>query len=176
VGDSPIERSRGDTPLHVSELELETLQMPRANTALWPTTKQGVVLWALAVLAAIVIGVIPALWINRWRAGAPTQSSRAPAQPRAADVEPASAQPDETIEVVQPAGVAQPEQAAQPEQVAQPTAPAATGSAPAPAAASSPAKPIKPTRSRPEHAKQPPSARKQPPSCDVYLYPKGCPN
>ncbi len=170
MDDSPIERSRGDTPLRASAPELETLKMPRANTALWPTTKQGVVRWVLAVVAAIIIGVIPALWINRWRAGAPTQSPRASAQPQAADVERVEAQPDETVEVAQPAGVAQPEQAAQP------TVPAATGSALAPAAASSPAKTIKPTRSRPERAKQTPSARKQPPPCDVYLHPKGCPN
>jgi outer membrane biosynthesis protein TonB len=170
VGDFPIERSRGDTPLRISELELETQKMPRANTALWPTTKQRVVLWALAALAAIIIGVIPALWINRWRAGTPTQSSRPPAQPQAAGVERVEAQPDETVEVAQPAGVAQPEQAVQP------TVPAATESALAPAPASSPAKTIKPTRSRPERPKQTPSARKQPPPCDVYLYPKGCPN
>jgi len=48
VVESPSERSRGDTPLHVSEHELVTMPseraMPRAATALWPTTKRGVVL------------------------------------------------------------------------------------------------------------------------------------
>jgi outer membrane biosynthesis protein TonB len=174
VVDSPIERSRGDTPLHGSERELETLKseraMPRAATALWPTTKRGVVLWALAALAAIIIGVIPALWINRWRAGATTQPSHAPAQPQAADVERALAQPAEPVEVAPPAEVAQPEPAAPP------TEPAATEPALAPAAASPPAKTIKPTRSHPERAKHTPRARKQPPPCDVYLHPKGCPN
>jgi hypothetical protein len=168
VVDSPIERNRGDTPLHVSERELETLKseraMPLAGTALWPTTRRGVVLWALAVLAAIILGVIPALWINGWRAGAATRPSGAQAQPRAADVERVEAQPAEPVEV------------APPEQAAPPTAPAATESALAPAAASPPAKAIKPARARPERAKHTPRARKQPQPCDVYLHPKGCPN
>lgn len=172
--DSPIERSRGDTPLHVSEHEPGTLEseqaMPRADTALWPTTKRGVVLWALAALAAVIAGVIPALWINRWRAGAATESPRAQAQPQAADVERVEAQPAE------PARVAEPAELAQPEQAAQPTAPAATEPALVPAAAPPPARTIKPTRSRPERAKPTPRARKQPPPCDVYLHPKGCPN
>lgn len=166
---SPSEQTGGDTPLHVSERELETVKseraIPRARTALWPTTKRGVVLWALAALAAVIIGVIPALWINRWRAGAETQ-----AQPQAADVERVEAQPAE------PARVAEPTEPAEPAEPTQPTVPAAPAPALAPAAASPPAKTIKPTRARPERVKPTPRARKQPPPCDVYLHPKGCPN
>ncbi len=164
--DSPTERSRGDTPVRLSEHELETLKseraVPRADLALWPTTRRGAVLSALAVLAAIMIGVIPALWINRWRAGAATPPPRVQAQPRAAEVERASAQPAEPVEVAPP----------------EPAAPAAAAaeSAPAPAAASPPARTIRPTRSRPERARPTPRARKPPPPCDVYLHPKGCPN
>jgi outer membrane biosynthesis protein TonB len=180
VVEPPIERTRGATPLHASERELETLQgeraMPRAATALWPTTRRGVVLWALAALAAIIIGVIPALWINRWRGGGAAQPSRAQEQPQSADVERALAQPAEPAEPAEPAPPAEPAEVAEPAEAAQPTAPAAPEPTLAPAAASPPAKTIKPTRSRPERAKPTPRARKPPPPCDVYRHPKGCPN
>jgi hypothetical protein len=123
--------------------------------------------------------VIPALWINRWRAGAATQPPRAQVDPQAADGERAFAQPAEPAGVAQPAEpaqIAQPAEVAQPEQAAPAPVPAATESARAPAAASPPARTIKPARARPERAKPTPRARKQPPPCDVYLHPKGCPN
>jgi hypothetical protein len=185
VVDTPSERSRGDAPLHVAEHELVTLPseraMPRAATALWPTTKRGVALWALAILAAITIGVIPALWINRWRTGDETQPSPGQAQPQAADGERGKAQPAEPgvaqpEPAAQPAEPAAPVEVAQPEPAAQPAMPAAAGSARAPVVASPSVKTVKPTPSRPERAKPTPRTRKQPPPCDVYRHPKGCPN
>lgn len=164
-------------PLPVSAREPETLAseqpMTRAATTLWPTTTRGVVLWALAALAAVLIGVLPALWINRWRAGAAAEPPSAQAQPQAADLERAEAQPAEPAAAAQPT---EPAATAQPAEPPQPTLPAATESARTPAAASPPPRTIRPTRARPERAKPTPRTRKPPAPCDVYLHPKGCPN
>jgi outer membrane biosynthesis protein TonB len=132
-----VERSRGTSPPQMTELDLETL-------------KSASLLHAAVV--AIILGVIPALWINRWRAESAASPRVETAQPQAA----ASDDDTETIEMT-----AEPE----PETVQMP------GTITSPAIKAS-----KPHRPKTERVKQPtPRARKQPPPCDVYLHPKGCP-
>jgi hypothetical protein len=148
-----VERSRGTSP-QISELELETLKSASVLQAeVSKTSPREIALWSLAAVAAIILGVIPALWINRWRAES--------APPRALAAEPQAVTTDEeqpeTIEMT-----AEPEPGALPSTIA----PAEN-------------KTTKPHRAKSERVKQPPSrARKQPqpPPCDVYLHPKGCPH
>ena len=103
-------------------------------------------------LVAIILGVIPALWINRWR--------EAPAAPRVEAAQPQAAATDDEAEPELIEMTAEPE-------IDTPFVPGRL----APAGT----KVTKPHR-RTERVKQPPPrARKTPPPCDVYLHPKGCP-
>jgi hypothetical protein len=147
--------SRGPSSPQISELELETLKSTSVLHAdeASKTSPREIALWSLAAVMAIVLGVIPALWINRWRAesvAAPRVEAQQP-QAAATDDEP------ETIEMT-----AEPEQ----ETVSPPGAFTPTR-----------IKTSKPHRAKPERVKQPapPRTPKQPPPCDVYLHPKGCP-
>ncbi|NVB78196.1 MAG: hypothetical protein HOV81_07370 [Kofleriaceae bacterium] len=126
------------------------------DAALWPRTRKGVVLYALAAVAAIILGIIPALWINRWRA------SEAAAEPA----------PEQPI-VAEPAPVAEPS--------AEPAAAVETEAtiemepdevAPAETERAVTVKTTKRARPRPR-AK--PATKKAAPTCDIYLYPHGCP-
>jgi hypothetical protein len=144
------------------DLDLKTLEsepLHRAETAMWPTTTKGYVLWALAALAAIILGIIPALWINKWRHG---EAVAAPAPAEVATPTPMTA--DEEIEITPPD---------------EPAAVAAPQADPAPAHTIAPVKATK--RTRPERPKSTSRARKQhqpqpqQPTCNVYLHPKGCP-
>ncbi|HEY5921871.1 MAG TPA: hypothetical protein VIV11_09390 [Kofleriaceae bacterium] len=166
----PVE-NRAETPPLV-ELDLVTLEsgvsVPYAadRTALWPTTRRGAVLYAIAAVVAIIVGVIPALWINRWRAEATTESAAAPAE-----------QPP-----LEPAGLAaEPEETATAPAPSMPTVPAiapakapATGRTPT-VTTRPPRKTTKPPRRKPERVKQPPREKDKEKECDVYLHPKGCP-
>ncbi len=152
------------------ELDLQTLEsehVHRAETAIWPTTTKGYVLWALAALGAITLGVIPALWINRWRHG-DAVAALAPREPRTTATAPAA-------------------------EPAEPAEPAEADAAPAPAAAAPtvemPAAPVhsiapagvkatkrsKPDRTKPASSRARKQQQSQQPTCNVYLHPKGCP-
>lgn len=164
VVDNPIEWNRGNTPPMV-DLDLQTLEsepLHRAETAMWPTTPKGYMLWALAALGAIVLGVIPALWINHWRHG---DAIAAPAPAAAAEVATPSPQPtDEDIEITPTDEL--PATAAAERATVHPTTKATKR---------------KPERTRPSTSrvrKQPhqqQQSQPQEPTCNVYLHPKGCP-
>lgn len=151
------------------DLDLQTLEsepLHRAETAMWPTTPRGYMLWALAALGAIILGVIPALWINRWRHG---DAIAAPAPAAAAEVAAPSPQPtDEDIEIT-------------PADEPPATAIAAPATVHPTAASTTKVTKRKPERTRPSTSrvrKQPhqqPPAQPQQPTCNVYLHPKGCP-
>ena len=166
VGKS-IEANRGHTP---PLLDLETLKsdlvvadVDGRTAEMWPTTTwRGFALWTLAALAAIMLGVIPALWINRWRAEATARPAAAPASEE--ERAPVAAPTVEPIEA-----------AAQPQPKAE--VPAATVAADrAPVTTAPVAKTIKRTRAKGGRVKQPPRPPKNPtPTCDIYLHPHGCP-
>jgi hypothetical protein len=149
-----VEHSRGTTRPHTTELDLDTLKSAsvlHADEAVSSkTSPREIALWSLASVVAIILGVIPALWINRWRAE--------PAAPRVEAAQPQAAATDddepETIEMT-----------AEPETTPGTIVPADV-------------KAHKPHRSKTERVKQQQQqqrTRKQPPPCDVYLHPKGCP-
>jgi hypothetical protein len=165
--------SRGASQAHTSELELDTLKsssLLQADVAVSArTSPREIMLWSLAAVMAIIVGVIPALWINRWSDDGVAPAEAKQPQATATDDATDAAEAGEGIEIDE-----------------QPAA-AATGAA-APRATIKPAaiKASKPTRTRTERAKPAPAprARKQPaqppaattsPPCDVYLHPKGCP-
>lgn len=139
----------------MAKLDLDSLLTPRLSV-------QFIVVWALAAAGAIVVGVLPALWINSHRADAASAVS--------ADehVQHMSVSPIETAPA--PAPAAEPT-------VAEPTVPAAP---PAPET-EMPAMTVsrqapKPSRPKAEHTKAPPPSRTtKREACDVYLHPHGCP-
>ncbi len=124
------------------------------DAALWPRTPKGVALYALAAVAAIILGIIPALWINHWRAEASE-----PATPIAA--EPIAAPPSQPA-VVMPETEAEIEMEPEIEEAAEPARPDKVV-----------VKTTKRARPRPQRTK--PAAKKATPTCDIYLYPHGCP-
>jgi outer membrane biosynthesis protein TonB len=136
------------------------------HTSLWPKTRRGAVLYALAAMMAIVVGVIPALWINRWRADADPAPARQAAPVVMPTVEPieAEATPTEQTPAAEPTVPTVPtvEQAAI---EMEPTVPAKTTKRPRP----------KTARPKPAATKPAPTKPKPPP-CDIYLHPHGCPN
>lgn len=144
------------------DLDLKTLEsepLHRAQTAMWPTTTKGYVLWALAALAAIILGIIPALWINKWRHG---EAAAAPAPAEVATPTPMTA--DEEIEITPPD---------EPAAVTVPQPDPARAHTIAPVKTTKRTKPERPkptSRARKQHQQQP-----QQPTCNVYLHPKGCP-
>jgi hypothetical protein len=126
------------------------------DAASWPRTRRGVVLYALAAVAAIILGIIPALWINRWRtsdvAAEPAPEQAVVAEPVAAPpAEPAVATPVETEDTIEMEPDEEP---------------------PAETARAVTVKTTKRARPRPR-AK--PATKKAAPTCDIYLYPHGCP-
>jgi hypothetical protein len=160
--------SRGASQAHTSELELDTLKsssLLQADDAVSAkTSPREIMLWSLAAVMAIIVGVIPALWINRWS----NDGAAPPAQaPQATATDSADDETGEGIEIDE--------------------RPAAAGyDAPRVTIKPAAVKASKPTRTRTERAKPAPAprARKQPaatpasttsPPCDVYLHPKGCP-
>ena len=54
----------------------------KPDTERWPRTRKGVVLYALAAVAAIIVGIIPALWIDRWRGSAEPSQTEVEKSPR----------------------------------------------------------------------------------------------
>lgn len=127
------------------------------DAALWPRTRKGVALYALAAVAAIILGIIPALWINHWRAAA---SEPVVAQPIVAEpVAVPPSQPAAAMPVVLPETEAAIEIEPDPEDIAEP--------------AKVVVKTTKRARPRPQRTK--PAAKKAAPTCDIYLYPHGCP-
>ena len=141
-------------------LDLETLKsdlvvadIDGSTEEVWPSTSwKGFLGWTLAAIAAIVAGVIPALWINRWRGEADAAAAPIVDQ-QVAPIE--AAPPPKQEPSVEPIEVAPP-----PVAIAEPTKAAATVK--------------KPTR-RPK-VKQPVRVpKKAPPTCNIYLHPHGCP-
>ncbi|HEX5060784.1 MAG TPA: hypothetical protein VFV99_15555 [Kofleriaceae bacterium] len=140
------------------------------HTSLWPKTRRGAVLYALAAMVAVVVGVIPALWINRWRSDA----DAAPAKQAAPVVMP-------TVEPIEAEAVPT-EQPPAPEPTV-PTVPAVDqatidmDAATAPVATAKTTKRPRPKTARPKPAATKPAPTKpKPPPCDIYLHPHGCPN
>jgi hypothetical protein len=157
VVDHPIERSRGATP---PVLDLETLksELVVADDHAWPTSSwKGFVLWALATIGAIILGVIPALWINRWRADAQPAPAAAIVEEHAAPPEPEAlrAVPEVTPieEATAPPSVAPPSVESEAVTVERTT----------------------PTRKTKRPKKPPPRPKKPAPTCNIYLHPHGCP-
>jgi hypothetical protein len=150
-----VEHSRGTSPPQITELDLETQKsasVMHADEAL-KTSPREIALWSLAAVMAIVLGVIPALWINRWRAESAAAPPVETQQPQAAATD-----DDDEPELI--------EMTADPEP--------ATAAVPGATAIKTP-KPHRPKAERVKQPPPPPRARKQPPPCDVYLHPKGCP-
>jgi hypothetical protein len=115
------------------------------------TTWRGYALYGIASVFAIILGVIPALWINRWRHDTPVAQHEQPAH-AGVTVEPI-AMPGPTIEAIAPV-------------VSVTTAPEPAESSPLTTKRHGKAERVK----RPQQ-KQP----KRSPPCDVYLHPHGCP-
>jgi hypothetical protein len=147
---------RGSSPPQLSDLDLETLKSASVMHADEPvaskTSPREIALWSLAAVVAIVLGVIPALWINRWRAESAAPRVEATQPQAAATTDEDEAETTETIEMI-----------------AEPVGASLPGTTPATI------KVIKTHRAK-ERVKQPPRVRKQPPPCNVYLHPKGCPH
>ena len=149
-------------PVEPSELDLVTLQSEPAQPSIdtpyayaMKTTWRGYVMWACAAVVAIILGIIPALWINRWRADAGT------------DPKPAAAQAEVTAEPITTPDPA-PEPAPAPAVVA-PTVPTEK-----PAVVERPR--VETTKRKAERGKRPTRPAKRPiKTCDVYLHPHGCP-
>ena len=145
-------------PIEPSELDLVTIKSEPAQASIdshayaIATTWQGYVMWACAAIVAIILGVIPALWINRWRADADSK-------PRAAAAGEVTAEP-----------------------IAEPPAPVTTPAAPPtvpdeievdePGETTAKRKPDRVKRAVSRPAKRPAKPGK---TCDVYLHPHGCP-
>lgn len=157
------------------KLDLDTLLTPRLS---W----QFIVAWALAATGAIVIGVVPALWINSRRASASAAESTT-----SAEVKPALDDDSRTQHMsVEPIEPSPPPPAtgatgtrAEP---TVPSVPAASASAttrnPTTSTAATVAKPSKASRPKADRVKQPTSRtpKHDAAPCDVYLHPHGCPH
>jgi hypothetical protein len=128
------------------------------DAALWPRTRKGVVLYALAAVAAIILGIIPALWINRWRASE-AAAEPPPEQPIVAEPAPVAAPPAE------PAAAAPVETEATIEMEPDEEPPAETARAVT----------VKTTKRARPRPRAKPATKKAAPTCDIYLYPHGCP-
>jgi outer membrane biosynthesis protein TonB len=165
VVDKPFEWSRGISPPQIGDLDPETeksapVMHAEIDEPLWAnTSRREIVMWSLAAVGAIILGVIPALWINRWREPDPV------AQPQASATvdDQRAAEPDIEIDPAIPT----PEPATN---IERPRAKAKFKPAAVKAGKH---------RARPERVKQPPPPppreRKPSPTCNVYLHPKGCP-
>jgi outer membrane biosynthesis protein TonB len=135
----------------MAKLDIDTLLTPRLSV-------QFIVVWALAAAGAIVVGVLPALWINGHRADAATA---------AATDEPVLHMSVVPIEAPAPAPAAEPT-------VPEPTVPAAA----APTETAMPEMTVsrpQQKRAKVERTKQTPSHTTKRETCDVYLHPHGCP-
>jgi len=174
VVEKPVASTRGDTPVAISELDLETLKSEHAqridddiDAYATRTTWRGYVLYAIAAVFAILLGVLPALWINRWRGGDATAApASVEAERGSVTIEPI---PPPTSEEVQTPAIDDTPSKTVPREPEE-EAPVAT----APAQT---AEPTKRSRTRSERGKRPVSRPTKRPreKCDVYLHPHGCP-
>jgi len=140
----------------MAKLDIDTLLTPRLSV-------QFVVVWALAAAGAIVVGVLPALWINSHRADASASAS--------ADepVQHMSVSPIEAPPAPAPAQTAEPT-------VPEPTVPAAAAQTETAMPAMTVSRPAtKPSRPKAERTKPASSRTTKREACDVYLHPHGCP-
>lgn len=160
--DNPVENRRGNTPpmfdLETLKSDLVIADIDGSTEEVWPKASwKGFVGWTLAAIAAIVVGVIPALWINRWRGESSAEAAVAPAPAETAATTP-------SVEPIE-----------QPVPTPAPT-PTIAIKAPEHTATSKPQTQVK----APKHirkVKQPVSRppKKTPPACNIYLHPHGCP-
>lgn len=134
------------------------------DVALWPRTRKGMLLYALAAVAAIIVGIIPALWINRWREAAePITAEATPEEPSVAPVpsEP-SAAPAPTPEREDEVDEADEDDAVEIEMPDLVTAERSSVT-------------VRPTKRARPRRRAKPAAKRATPKCDIYLYPHGCP-
>ena len=160
-----LEKARGNTPpmldLDTQESEIVIPDIDGSIAEAWPSTSwKSFIGWTFAVITAIVVGVIPALWINRWRgeadAAPAVEAHQQPGEqpPAGASAAPAAQPEVEQIEIDAPAP-------ARPVAAAEPKTKTLT---------------VKKPKRRPAKVKPLVRVQKEvPPPCDIYLHPHGCP-
>lgn len=136
----------------------EVVEKP-IDDAQWPRTRRGVVLYALAAVAAIILGIIPALWINRWRE---SEAAAEPPPEKPIVAEPVAAPPSETPAA--PTPVAMPDTEAAIEMDVEEEPPAQIERVT-----------VKTTKRARPRGRAKTTTKKAAPTCDIYLYPHGCP-
>lgn len=158
------------SPPQIGDLDPETeksapVMHAEIDGPLWAnTSRREIVLWSLAAVGAIILGIIPALWINRWREAPEPRIEAAPPQASATVDHEGAPEPDsEDIEIDPAAPTPEPAATVEPARAKRTFAPSGV-------------KASKPHRTRTERVKQPPPRERKPsPTCNVYLHPKGCP-